>query len=170
MKNTIQTVKTSCIQLTLKSCSFINSQVIPKTRQGLILSGSFCKHKVLPVTQKGARFTKNEFLKIHQKKNWFKRCGKTMVENSIGLTMAILSTKVVQHFVEVREFSNLWGLFATRPVVSEATYETISFIIELVIALLVFTISEHIFEEFTAEKNDHETINTYQTINTTEND
>ena len=93
-----------------------------------------------------------------------------MIENSIGLTMAILSTKVVQHFVEVREFSNLWGLFATRPVVSEATYETISFIIELVIALLVFTISEHIFEEFTAEKNDHETINTYQTINTTEND
>ena len=76
-----------------------------------------------------------------------------MFENSVGLAMAMLSTKIIQNFVEIREFSNLWGLFATRPVVSEATYETLSFLIEFLIALIVFTISGHFFEEYRDRNN-----------------
>ena len=76
-----------------------------------------------------------------------------MFENSVGLAMAMLSTKIIQHFVEVRELSNLWGLFATRPIVSEATYETLSFLVEFIIALIVFTISGHFFEEYRERNN-----------------
>ena len=134
--------------------TLIKAIILPKTKHYFSQTCSFCKQTLLPLSLKTIQLTKNTLVTIHHKQHWFKRCGKTMFENSVGLALAILATKIVQHFVEVREFSNLWGLFATRPVVSEATYETLSFLIELIIALMVFSISEHFFEEYRNRKDE----------------
>ena len=67
--------------------------------------------------------------------------------------MAMLSSKIVQEHVEVEQFSNLWGLLATRPVVSESTYEIINFTVEFFIALIVFTLTEHFLSEYRQRKN-----------------
>jgi hypothetical protein len=79
-----------------------------------------------------------------------------MLDNSAGLGMAMFSTKIIENFVEVEGFGNLWGLLATRPVVSEATYEVLSFAVEFFVALLAFTLTEHYQEEFRQRRNnDH---------------
>lgn len=103
---------------------------------------------MIPCLYNGSRLVRREFIRIHEKQSWFHRCGATMAGNAIGLGMAMLSTRVVEHFVEVRSMSNLWGLLSSRPVVSETTYEIFSFIVEFVIALIVFTLSEHYYDEF----------------------
>ena len=59
--------------------------------------------------------------------------------------------------VEVQEFGNLWGLLATRPVVSESTYEILSFTAEFFIALIVFTLTEHFLDEYRQRKKAKET-------------
>ncbi len=69
--------------------------------------------------------------------------------------MAMLTGKIVQSYVEVEQFSNLWGLIATRPVVSESTYEVLSFTVEFFIALLVFTLTEHYLSEYRKRKKEN---------------
>ena len=71
--------------------------------------------------------------------------------------MAMLASKIVQNQVEVREFGNLWGIFATRPVVSESAYEVLSFTAEFFIALIVFTLTEHFLDEYRQRKKTTET-------------
>ncbi len=62
--------------------------------------------------------------------------------------MAMLAARIVQNFVEVSEFSNLWGLLASRPVVTETTYEVLNFGVEFIIALITFTLTEHYISEY----------------------
>ena len=62
--------------------------------------------------------------------------------------MAMLSTRVVESLVEKREFGNLWGVLAERPVVSEATFELLSFVVEFILALIVFTVTEYYINEY----------------------
>ncbi|MCW8854826.1 MAG: hypothetical protein OQK76_04135 [Gammaproteobacteria bacterium] len=151
------TIKETCLKQTTRLISFTNTTVIPKSKDYILHTGTFCKQVLLPYTRYKLQYAKNELVKIHNSQHWYKRCSKTMFENSIGLAMAMISTKIVQHFVEVREFSNLWGFFATRPVVSEATYETLSFLMEFIVALVVFTLSDHYFTEIRhKEQQPHE--------------
>lgn len=154
MSKDTPTFKDTCFQHTEKFSIFIMHSLIPKTREYAQLTHTLAQQKLLPYTRQKLHATKTVLLTLHSKQHWAKRCGRTMFENSIGLAMAMLSTKIVQHFVEVREFSNLWGLFATRPVVSEATYETLNFSIEFVIALMVFTMSEHLFDKYRNRQSD----------------
>ena len=118
-----------------------------------------CKEKLIPGICTGSSLIKKEIIKIHQKKHWFNRCSNTMSGNAIGLGTAMLSTKVVEHFVEVREMSNLWGLLASRPVVSGTTYEILSFFAEFSIALIVFTLAEHFYEEYRQHKRKQTNVN-----------
>ncbi|HEY9051246.1 MAG TPA: hypothetical protein VIQ03_06855 [Gammaproteobacteria bacterium] len=121
--------------------------IVPLSAKCAALGKAFCMNKLVPCLYIGTRLVKHEFIRIHEKQNWFQRCGATFAGNAIGLSMAMLSTKVVEHFVEVREMSNLWGLLASRPVVNETTYEVFSFVVEFAIALIVFTLTEHFYEE-----------------------
>ena len=66
--------------------------------------------------------------------------------------MAMLAAKIVQNTVEVKQFSNLWGLLADRPLVSQSTYEVLSFSAEFVISLIVFTVTEHFIAEYRQRK------------------
>ena len=115
-------------------------KVIPQSKKYTALGVKAYNEKLAPNIHKGSSKVGAELLKIHKKQNWFLRFGLTMSDNSAGLGMAIFSTKILKNLVEVEEFSNLWGLLATHPVVSEATYETLSFAVEFFVALLVFMV------------------------------
>lgn len=106
------------------------------------------KGKLVLIVYRSSRFIGAEMKKIYRHENWFKRCSTTMLDNAAGLGMAMLAGKIVQNTVEVKQFSNLWGLLATRPVVSERTFEVLSFGVEFVIALIVFTLTEHVIREY----------------------
>ena len=110
------------------------------------------KEKLAPRIHKSSSLVSDEMVKIHKKQNWFKRCCTTVIDNAAGLAMAMFAGKIVQNQVEVQEFGNLWGLLATRPVVSESTYEILSFTAEFFIALIVFTLTEHFLGEYRLRK------------------
>lgn len=131
--------------------------IIPQSKKCFILGLNIYKEKLVPHIHKSSSCISDEIVKIHKKQNWFKRCGATVIDNAIGLGMAMLAGKIVQNQVEVQAFNNLWGLLATRPVVSESTYEILSFTVEFFIALIVFTATEHFLEEYRQRKKTTET-------------
>ena len=89
-----------------------------------------------------------EVSKIHRTQHWGRRCSVTLFDNTIGLGLAMMAGNIVQSSVEVEGFSNLWGLFASKPVVSQTTYDVLSFSVEFVITLVVFTVIEHYLSEY----------------------
>ena len=127
--------------------------IVPQSKKYVILGIKIYKDKLVPHIHKGSSCICREVLKIHNRQNWCKRCGTTMLDNAAGLGMAMLTGKIVQNYVEVEQFSNLWGLLATRPVVSETTYEVLSFAVEFFIALMAFTLTEHYLAEYRKRKN-----------------
>ncbi len=131
-----------------KCQSILVEQVYPPCHKITLLCFRFCHYTLAPTALRGAVRLKDEAVKIHQQQNWLKRFGNTMLDNAAGLIMAMLSARIVQNFVETPEFSNLWGLLASRPVVSESTYEALSFAVEFFIALTVFTLTEHYIAEY----------------------
>lgn len=128
------------------------TKIIPQSKKYTILGVKICNEKLLPNFHKGSKVVGHEILKIHKKQNWAKRFTVTMLDNSAGLSMAMISARLVEEVVEVGEFSNLWGLLATHPVVSETTYEVLSFIVEFFVALLAFTLTEYYRDEYRESK------------------
>ncbi|MCK5003269.1 MAG: hypothetical protein KAJ92_03855 [Gammaproteobacteria bacterium] len=145
-------IKTLGVNGTIKCKQLFSAQVLPQSKKYTILGAKVYNEKLAPNIYKGSKLVGQELLKIHKKQNWLKRFAVTMLDNSAGLSMAMISAKLVESVVEVSEFSNLWGLLATRPVVSEATYEVLSFIVEFVVALLAFTLTEHYRDEYRERK------------------
>lgn len=111
------------------------------------------RQQFMPALGRGSVRLKGELVKIHRQQNWIQRCSSTFAGNAAGLGMAMLSTRLVESMVETRELSNLWGLFADRPVVSETTFEVLSFIVEFVLGLIVFTITEYYISEYQQRRN-----------------
>jgi hypothetical protein len=109
---------------------------------------SVTRERLFPMAGNATSRLKGEVVKIHREQNWFHRCSTTFSGNAAGLGMAMLSTKVVESLVEKRELSNMWGLFASHPVVSETTYEVLSFGVEFLLGLLVFTVTEYYVAEY----------------------
>ncbi len=144
--------KLSC-RCTDKCKQVIVKLIIPQSKKSVILGINIYKERLTPLIHKSSSCISLEILKIHNRQNWFKRCGSTVLDNAAGLGMAMLTGKIVQNYVEVQQFSNLWGLLATRPVVSESTYEILSFAVEFFIALIVFTLTEHYLAEYRKRKD-----------------
>lgn len=134
-----------CKQVTVKL-------VVLPSKKCVLLVFKIYKEKLVPHIHKSTSCLGREVLKIHNRQNWFKRCGSTVIDNAIGLGMAMLASKIVQNQVEVQQFSNLWGLLATRPLVSETTYDVLSFTVEFFIALITFTVTEHYLTEYRQRK------------------
>ena len=145
-------VKTISLNSAAKCKLLLSTQIIPESKKYTTLGVKIYNEKLAPNINKGSKLVGQELLKIHKKQNWIKRFATTMLDNSAGLSMAMISAKLIEKFVEVREFGNLWGLLATRPVVSEATYEVLSFIVEFFVALLAFTMTEHYRDEYRERK------------------
>ena len=153
----IPIAKNLCGRSTEKCRQVIVKLIIPQSKKCYIFGVKVYKEKLAPHIRKSSSCISGEIVKIHKKQNWFKRCGSTIIDNAAGLGMAMLACKIVQNQVEVQEFSNLWGLLANRPVVSETTYEVLSFTAEFIIALIVFTLTEHFLEEYRQRKKVTET-------------
>jgi len=152
IRKNILFVKTVSLNGVEKCKQVLVTKFIPKTKQYTVLGAKVCNEKLAPGLKKGSYAFSQELLKIHKKQNWFKRFAVTMFDNSAGLSMAMISAKLVESVVEVSEFGNLWGLLATRPVVSETTYEVLSFIVEFFVALLAFTLTEYYRDEYREKK------------------
>ncbi len=153
----IPIAKNLCGRSTEKCRWVIVKLIIPQSKKYIIFGIRVYKEKLAPHIHKSSSHFSDEIIKIHKKQNWFKRCGTTVIDNAAGLGMAMLAGKLVQNQVEVQEISNLWGLLATRPIVSESTYEILSFTAEFFIALIVFTLTEHFLEEYRQRKKPTET-------------
>ena len=125
----------------VKSKQLMFTLLVPQSQKYFILCIAIYKNSLAPNIKKFSSCLSREMVKIHKRQSWFERCGRTLLDNGAGLAMAMLSSKIVQEHVEVEQFSNLWGLLATRPVVSESTYEIINFTVEFFIALIVFTLT-----------------------------
>ncbi len=128
------------------------------TRHMTIITYRLLLHRLLPGVYRGSRLVSAEVGKINRSQNWHRACSSTMVGNAAGLGVAVLSTKIVESFVETREISNLWGLFASRPVVSEGTYEVFTFIVEYLLALFVFAITDYYVSEYRRRKAEKESL------------
>jgi hypothetical protein len=148
--------KAWCTSSACRCQQLLVTKIIPQSKRYTALGIKIYHEKLAPNINKGSTKVGHELLKIHKKQNWFKRFGFTMLDNSAGLGMAMFSTKIIENFVEVESFGNLWGLLATHPVVSEATYEILSFAVEFFVALLAFTLTEHYQEEYRHRKNNNE--------------
>ena len=147
-KTIFSTFKNSCNNAAQKCRPVIDDLVVPQSRRCAKLSKQFCTSCLIPVLVSSAHSFKREVVNIHKQQNWLKRMSLTFGGNAVGLVMAMSSTRIIENFVEVRGISNLWGLMAARPVVSDTTYEILSFLIEFVVALIVFTVAEHYYNVF----------------------
>jgi len=128
--------------------TIIRERIWPGIKSWLWAVYSLLRQRVLPAVGAGSKHVKGELARIHREQNWFKRCSTTLAGNAAGLAMAMLSTKLVASMVETREASNLWGLLADHPVVSEKTYEVLSFGVEYLLGLIVFTLTEFYIAEY----------------------
>ena len=125
--NNLNKLKTIGLKLRESAQLLFRYLVAVPARQCLVLGKAVCTKMLVPGAVSGARLVKKELVNIHSSQNWIKRCSMTFSGNAVGMIMAMSSTKIVEHFVETREMGNLWGLLATRPVVSDATYEMLAF-------------------------------------------
>jgi hypothetical protein len=103
---------------------------------------------VIPLVYKSGYFMSEQAKRIHQRGNWGKRCSKTLFSNSVSLAMGMLAAHIVQSSVETSQFSNLWGILATKPIVSESTYQTMNFLVKFGVTVIVFTLTEHLISEY----------------------
>lgn len=131
-----------------RSVAWWRGSAWPAIRRWLTAFYAVLRRRVMPAVGSGSVRLKGELVKIHRQQDWTQRLSTTFSGNAAGLGMAMLSTKVVESLVEKREFSNMWGLFAKHPVVSETTFEVLSFIVEFVLGLIVFTITEYYVGEY----------------------
>lgn len=111
-------------------------------RRGLQLYAAL-RAKVWPAACRQARGLCTEAVTLYRNHAWLQRCGSTLNKKAIGLGIAMLSAKMVSNMVETRQVSNLWGLLANRPVVSETTFTVLIFVVEYVVALIVFALIDH---------------------------
>lgn len=84
---------------------------------------------------------------LHSKKHWAHRSGITLWGNAIGLGVAMISAQLVSRFIEVRGAGNLWGLFSKRTLVSENSYRLVSFLVEFLVTLIVFSVIEYYMDQ-----------------------
>lgn len=120
----------------------------PAVGRWLVAFYSVVCRRLISLVGRGSLRITGELLKIHRQRSWMHRAGTTLSGNAAGLGMAMLSTRLVENMVEKREFSNLWGVFAERPVVSETTFEMLSFGVEFLLGLVVFSVTEYYMAEY----------------------
>ena len=79
-------------------------------------------------------------LKLPSKKEVVEYLRKQSLAQFIGFYIGISSTGLVSHFFETRNFSNLWGIFSTKTLIEEDTFNVLEKIIAVVIGFIVFEI------------------------------
>lgn len=121
----------------------LRNTVWPALQRGAAQVYARVRGQLLPATCTGTRRLCRGATALYRRHAWLQRCGSTLNKKAIGLGIAMLSAKLVSHLVETRQVSNLWGLLAHRPVVSETTFTVLLFLVEYFVALLIFALIDH---------------------------
>ena len=113
-----------------------------------VLKGvSIVRVQVLPRANSVSKAVGGEVSKILKRPGHAKVAGKALASNGIGLLMGMLSAQLVSRYFEVRSIHNLWGLFSRETLVSANTYNVLCFGLEFIVALVVFTLTDHFIDE-----------------------
>jgi hypothetical protein len=128
--------------------SFVKESVISATLHYGRKGKTLYHNRLVPGVKRVSRPIKNELIKIHRKRNMLDKVRVTLIHKGLGLYLAMISAGFVSRFIEVRSVNNMWGLFTERQLVSESTFSIVSFGVEFLVALTVFTITEHYLGEF----------------------
>lgn len=132
--------------------AFAQDKIFPASINLSRKSHKIITKNVVPSLQKGAgnapRLMKQELGKMHQKQHFWERFKSALIHKSLGLILAMFSADLVGYFFEQRRASNLWGITAKGEIVSHETFTVIIFIVEFIIAMVVFTLTDHYLDEF----------------------
>lgn len=131
----------------------LRERLWPMAKRGMERGYQVTRNHLMPSISSGTRRIRGELANIHRQQNWLQRFSNTFAGNAAGLGVAMLSTKLLESMVEKRQFSNMWGLFAEHPVVSETTFEVLSFGMEFLVGLVVFTVTEYYVAEYQRRRN-----------------
>ena len=94
--------------------------------------------------------------KIYRGQNHGRLIKETLLAHGAGLLMGLSSAKLIGRFFDVKGMHNLWGLFSKRTLVSENTYQVLCFAAEFIVALVVFTLTDHYVREYRARRAERE--------------
>lgn len=134
---------------------YLRNRLLPVLWRGTARCHAVVRGTFYPATLNGTRRLCLGAADLYRRHAWMQRCGSTLNKKALGLGIAMLSAKLVGNMVETRQVSNLWGLLASRPVVSETTFAVLLFVVEYVVALLVFAVIDHyvtVFQRLRAER------------------
>ncbi len=83
-----------------------------------------------------------------------KKVALEMLANGVAALCAILVYTILQKFIVVKSFKNLWGIAAKKDkmLMSKDSFEWISGVLIFVIALFVFTYVEELVEKYLEER------------------
>jgi len=129
----LQLVRTTAGEFALKTLSLVRGQVFLQARRV-------------------ARAVGIELVKIHRAQNHTKLVTDTFVSNGAGLLMGMLSAQFVSRFFDVKGMHNLWGITSKQTLVSVSTYKGICFAVEFFVALVVFTLTDHLINEYRSRR------------------
>lgn len=127
-----------------------NGFLLPVGKDLWQVSCAMCR----PVAQAVTRTLVTTLHNLHGKKHWLHRFSGTFWGNATGLAIAMMSAQVVSQFIEVRGAGNLWGLFSKRTLVSESGYQLVSFVVEFLVTLIVFSVVEYLMDQHARKKQD----------------
>ena len=133
----------------MKRQAVIDTRLIRITAAEYALKGqSIYREILLPLVRGGTRAVGNELTKIHKRQNHVRLIRDTLVSNAAGLLMGMLSAQFVGKFFDVKGLNNLWGLLSKHTTVSGNTYQALCFSVEFLVALVVFTLTDHCINEY----------------------
>jgi hypothetical protein len=137
----------------MKRYSVMASQVPRDERGELVIKGLYLVGvRVSRGTQAALGAIRNELAKILTTQNHGKRLKGALFSNAAGLLLGMLSAQLVSQFFDFRGMHNLWGMLTERTLVSHDAFEAICFGVEFLVALVVFTLTDHFINEFRSRR------------------
>ena len=129
-----------------------SENLIPGTIEAGRMGKDILKEKVVPGLQQGAKsapkIMRQELGRMHTRQHFWERFKSALMHKSLGLILAMFSADIVGSFFETRRAGNLWGMTSRGQLVSDETFAVMIFVVEFVIALLVFTLTDFYMEEW----------------------
>jgi hypothetical protein len=133
----------------MKRHSAIDLQLIRTTAGERVLRGlSIVRLQISPRAHLVSRAIGVRLAKIHRTQNHAKLARDTLISNGVGLLMGMLSAQFVSQFFAVKGIHNLWGILSKQTMVSDASYKALCFGVEFLVALAVFTLTDHFIDEY----------------------
>ena len=87
---------------------------------------------------------------------------KSIAGRFVGFILGMWSTGLVSLFVETRNSKNLWGILATKPIISKSTFDELEWWISVIIGFIVSeVVNKYIKEKIKNNSYLNEKVNRY---------